>query len=264
MYNPSRRGTLASGSDVSACPFRLSTGGFRRSGGNEARRLVGPCDHVDCFRTDANGVGYADEDSSYDTNAPNEELTEGCCPLVDCDVQWIELKLEEDSWRAPAMVDLPSVMGDTILVRTQRPASGWDVCCRDDVKEVLISDERFKSKLKRVVQRLSDVGKVRAKREFCNNVRQIHQTMVDVLTAGIAVSKGCNMQVRCDFLHSDGPKYATGTSIRAIIIGWFKRRGVAAKDGVQETTGFTRLSNRLVNREGSGVLLQQRCLADVK
>ena len=60
---------------------------------------------------------------------------------MDCDIQRIELKFEEDSWSAPAMVDLPSVMGDTVLVRSQWLASRCDVRRRNDVKEVLIGNE---------------------------------------------------------------------------------------------------------------------------
>jgi hypothetical protein len=56
-------------------------------------------------------------------------------------VQRIELKFEEDSWGALSVVGLPSVMGHTVLVCTQGLASRWDVCRRDNVKEVLIGDE---------------------------------------------------------------------------------------------------------------------------
>lgn len=61
------------------------------------------------------------------------------------------------------MVDLSSVMGDAVLVRAQRLAPGWDVCRRDNVKEVLVGDERFTSELERIVQWLSDVREVRTK-----------------------------------------------------------------------------------------------------
>lgn len=60
---------------------------------------------------------------------------------MDCDVQRIELKFEEDSWSATAMVDLSSVMGDTVLVRSQWLAPRCNVRRRNDVKEVLIRDE---------------------------------------------------------------------------------------------------------------------------
>jgi len=49
---------------------------------------------------------------------PDEELAKSCRPLMDCDVQRIELEFEEDSRSAPAMVYLPSVMGDAVLVRS--------------------------------------------------------------------------------------------------------------------------------------------------
>lgn len=39
------------------------------------------------------------------------------------------------------MVDLPGVMGNTVLVRAQGFAPGCDVCRRNNVKEVLVSDE---------------------------------------------------------------------------------------------------------------------------
>jgi hypothetical protein len=42
------------------------------------------------------------------------------------------------------MVDLPSVMGDTVLVGAQRLASRWDVCRGDNVEEVLVGDESYR------------------------------------------------------------------------------------------------------------------------
>jgi hypothetical protein len=39
------------------------------------------------------------------------------------------------------MVDLPSVMRDTVLIRTQGLASRWDICRRDNVKKVLVGNE---------------------------------------------------------------------------------------------------------------------------
>jgi len=159
LYNPSRARPFASGPDVSARPFRSSTGDLCWSGGNKARRLVGACDHVNGFSTHTNGVGYADKDPPYDTNTPegkkginnelhiqsrelpDKELAKSSCPLMDCDVQRIELKLEEDSWSAPTVGDLPSVMGDTVLIRTQWLAPRCDVCRRNNVKKVLVGDE---------------------------------------------------------------------------------------------------------------------------
>lgn len=72
LYDPSRPGPFTSGSEVPACPFSSSTADLCRSGGNEARRPVGPCNHVHCFRTNANGVGYANKDPPYDTNTSKE------------------------------------------------------------------------------------------------------------------------------------------------------------------------------------------------
>jgi len=89
---------------------------------------------------------------------------------MDCDVQWVELKLEEDPRSAPTVVDLPSVMGDTVLVRTQRLAPRCDVCRRNNVKKVLVGDERFTSELKGIVQRLGNVREVWAKGKFCDYV----------------------------------------------------------------------------------------------
>jgi hypothetical protein len=74
--------------------------------------------------------------------------------------------------------------------------------------------------------------------------------MVNVLTASIAVPESCDVQVGCDFLHGDGPKYTASTSIGAIIVGRFERRRFTAEDGVKETTRFSGLCNGLTNRKG--------------
>lgn len=68
------------------------------------------------------------------------------------------------------MVDLASVMGNTVLVRTERLASRWDVCRRDNVKKVLIGNERFVSEFERIVQWLGDVWEVWAKGKFSDDV----------------------------------------------------------------------------------------------
>lgn len=59
----------------------------------------------------------------------------------------------------------------------------------------------------------------------------------------------------CDFLRSNSPEYATGTPIRAIIVGRFKWRGVTAEDGVQEATRIPGLGDCLTNRKSFGVFL---------
>jgi len=132
--------------------------------------LVGSRDHVNGFHANANSVRYTDEDPSYDTNTPDEELTKSSRPLMNCDVQRIELKLEENPWSAPPVVDLPGVMRDTVLVRTQWLGPRRDVCRRDNVKKVLVGDERFMGKLKGIVQWLCDVRKIWAKGKFCDYV----------------------------------------------------------------------------------------------
>ena len=68
----------------------------------------------------------------------------------------------------------------------------------------------------------------------------------------------------CDFLHGNSPIYATGTSVRAVIVGWFKCRGFTAEDGVQETAGFPGLGNSLTDRKSLGMFLQECRLTDVK
>jgi len=118
LYDPTGPRPFASGPEVPACPFSLSTADLRWSGGNETGRPVGPCDHVHCFRANANGVGYADEDTTYNTNTPDKELAKSSRSLMDCDIQGVELKLEEDSWSAPTMIDLAGVVGNTVLVCT--------------------------------------------------------------------------------------------------------------------------------------------------
>lgn len=60
---------------------------------------------------------------------------------MDCDIQGVELKLEEDSWSAPTVIDLASVVGNTVLIRTQWLTPGRDVCRRNDMKEVLVGNE---------------------------------------------------------------------------------------------------------------------------
>jgi len=89
---------------------------------------------------------------------------------MDRDVQRIEFELEEDSWSALAMIRLSSVMGDTVLVRPQRFAPRWDVCGRDDLKKVLVGNERFIGELEGIVQWLGNVREVGAKRKLCYNV----------------------------------------------------------------------------------------------
>jgi hypothetical protein len=69
------------------------------------------------------------------------------------------------------VVDLPGVMGDTVLVRTQRLTPRWNICRGDDMEEVLVSNERFVSELERVIQRLGYVWEVRAKGKLRDNVR---------------------------------------------------------------------------------------------
>jgi len=155
-------------------------------------------------------------------------------------------------------------MGNTILVRAEGFAPRCDVCCRDNMKEILVSDEMFVSKLEGIVQWLGDVREVWAKGKFRDYVGQIHQVMVNMLVASVAMPKSCDMQVRCDFLHGNGPKYTTGTSVRAIIIRRFERRGVAAEDGVQEAAGFAGLSNGLPSRKSLGVFLQECRLANIE
>ena len=39
------------------------------------------------------------------------------------------------------MIRLPSVVGDTVLVCTQRFSPRRDVCSRDNLKKVLVGDE---------------------------------------------------------------------------------------------------------------------------
>jgi len=79
--------------------------------------------------------------------------------------------------------------------------------------------------------------------------------MVDVLMAGIAVPKRCDVQVRCDFLHHNSPEYATGTPIGAIVVGRFKRRGITTENSIEETTGIPGLGNCLTDRKSFGVFL---------
>ena len=59
----------------------------------------------------------------------------------------------------------------------------------------------------------------------------------------------------CDFLDGNGPKYAAGTPIRTIIVGWLERRGITAENGVQETTGFPGQRNGLTGRKSLSVFL---------
>ena len=68
----------------------------------------------------------------------------------------------------------------------------------------------------------------------------------------------------CNFLHGNGPEYAAGTPIRAVIVGWLERRGVTAKNGVQKTARFSGLGNDLTGRKSLGMLLEERRLADVE
>jgi len=68
----------------------------------------------------------------------------------------------------------------------------------------------------------------------------------------------------CNFLHGNGPEYAAGTPIRAVIVGRLERRWVTAKDGVQKTTRFPGLGNGLTGRKSLGMLLEERRLADVE
>lgn len=60
---------------------------------------------------------------------------------MDCDIQGVKLKLEEDSWSTPAMIDLASVVGNTVLVCAQWLTPGRDVCSRNDMEEILVGDE---------------------------------------------------------------------------------------------------------------------------
>lgn len=88
--------------------------------------------------------------------------------------------------------------------------------------------------------------------------------MVNVLAASIAMPKSCDVQVRCDFLHGDGPKYSASASVRSIIVGWLKWRGIVTEEGIQETAGFPGLSNCLANRKSLGVFLQKSRLTNVE
>lgn len=72
---------------------------------------------------------------------PDKELAESGCSLMDCNVQRIEFKFEEDSWSTLTVIRLSSVMGNTVLVRTQRLAPRRDVCRRYNLKKVLVGDE---------------------------------------------------------------------------------------------------------------------------
>lgn len=70
LHDPSRSRSPASGSNVSTHPFRPSPADLCRSGGNKARRLVGPRNYVDGFCTHTNCIGYTNKDPPYDTNTP--------------------------------------------------------------------------------------------------------------------------------------------------------------------------------------------------
>jgi len=85
-----------------------------------------------------------------------------------------------------------------------------------------------------------------------------------MLMASIAMPKSRDVQVGCDFLHSDSPEYAAGTPVRAIIVSRFECRRVTTEDGVQETARFPGLGNGLAGGKGLCMLLQECRLADVE
>lgn len=136
---------------LTAAPLRaeanFDTG---RLGGDDAGGVVRAGDDFDGTRGDADGVAHADEDSSEHADDADEELQEGRRTLVHGDGERVKFEFEEDSGRAAVVLDLPCIVGYTVLVGVQGRATGSDICRRHDMQKVLVGDEILSRKVSQV------------------------------------------------------------------------------------------------------------------
>jgi len=74
-------------------------------------------------------------------DGPDHKLDERGRALVYRDDHRVKVEFEEDPGYAAAMIKRTSIMGDTVLVGVQRRATWGDVCCGNDMQEILIRHE---------------------------------------------------------------------------------------------------------------------------
>ena len=70
--------------------------------------------------------------------------------------------------------------------------------------------------------------------------------------------------ITCNFLHSNGPKYAAGTPVRAIVVGRFEWRWITTENSIQETTGFPGLGDGLTGRKSLSMFPKECRLSDIE
>jgi hypothetical protein len=105
------------------------------------------------------------------------------CPLLDGQLHRLDIVLKEDARHAPPVLRLPRHVSHAVLVRMQRPPRRIAVGSRDDGDEVLEDVEVLVGNLDRVVEWLRDAREVGAKREFVDDVAEVHHCGQDSGTA---------------------------------------------------------------------------------
>lgn len=88
--------------------------------------------------------------------------------------QGIQVKLEKDAWSSLVVLQDPSIVCNTVLVGAQWLGTGGDIFRWNDVEEVLVRDKGLFCDFKSIVQWLRHIREMGAKREFGNDMGEIH------------------------------------------------------------------------------------------
>lgn len=125
---------LGPGPQFAASPFRTKANFHtRRLGSDNPRGLVSTRHHFHRASSNAYRISHAHKYPSQHPNAPDEQLQETRCSLVESNGERVELKFEKDTRRAAVMINLACIVRHRVLVRMQRVASRGDVRRGHDV-----------------------------------------------------------------------------------------------------------------------------------
>ena len=88
--------------------------------------------------------------------------------------------------------------------------------------------------------------------------------VINVFVTGVSMPEGCDVQVRRNPLRGDRAVDAACASVRLVVVRGFEFVLRPTEDGVEETTGSTRLRDSLTHRKRGGVIFQCSCLSNVE
>ena len=87
---------------------------------------------------------------------------------------------------------------------------------------------------------------------------------INVFLTGVSMPESCDVQVRRNPLRGNRAVNAACASVRLVVVHWLEFVLRPTEDGVEETTGSTRLRDSLTHRKRGGVLFQCSCLSNVE